>query len=270
MRPTSVGKVTIGGDAAVRLMGVINCSPESFFSGSYVPPEKIRTRASEMSIQGADIIDIGARSTAPNAPPLSVAEEKARIIIALQHLEECENAISVDTMHPEVLKASIRFEIDAVNDIGGLANSSLAAMAADAGLAVIAMATFNRPGDPVGVEQTMEALKLVLSRAERHDIEEIVLDPAVGRWTDAWIPDRDWDICTNFSRFLIFDKPLLAAISRKSFIGDLLSRTPEERLAGSLAVTFSLLEQGASIVRTHDIGETRDVIQVFERLRRGA
>ena len=82
------------------------------------------------------------------------------------------------------------------------------------------------------------------------------------------LPVHDWELCREFSRFLAFDRPLLAAVSRKSFIGDLLDKPTEQRLTGSLAVTYSLIMRGASLVRTHDVAETRDLIRVLAYLER--
>jgi dihydropteroate synthase len=85
-------------------------------------------------------------------------------------------------------------------------------------------------------------------------------------WTPFRSVDDDWDLCKNFGRFSSFGRPLLAAISRKTFLGMLLDRLPEDRLAGSLAVTLWLLQNGASLVRTHDVAATADVVRVYERL----
>jgi dihydropteroate synthase len=267
MQTCDIGSLTVGGGAPVRLMGVINCSPESFFSGSYVAAGDIAARAGDLIDQGADIIDIGARSTAPHARPISVADEKERIGRALQEIEGFGVPISVDTMHPEVLEVCLRHGIDAVNDINGLANPEYAALVGDAGLPAIVMATIDRPGDAVGVGATMRALGQVLARAERAGIEGVIIDPAIGQWTAERTFEDDWSLCKQFSRFLEFDRPVLAAISRKSFIGDLLHNTPEDRLAGSIAVTYALLELGASVVRAHDAREIHDTIRVFEKIR---
>ncbi|MDG6258057.1 MAG: dihydropteroate synthase [Methanomicrobiaceae archaeon] len=268
MRTCTIGAVTIGADRPVRLMGVINCSPESFFSGSFVNIDGVRRRGEELIAQGADILDIGARSTAPGAPPLGVADERARMIGALEECAGLGVAVSVDTMHPEVLEACLAFDIHAVNDISGLSDRNVAALIGDAGLSAILMAAMTRPGDAIGVEATCDALVRVVERAHIADIGEFVLDPAVGRWTVEKTAQHDWDLCRQFSRFLAFDRPLLAAVSRKSFIGDLLDRPTEQRLAGSLAVTCGLILRGASLVRTHDVGETRDLIRVIECMER--
>jgi dihydropteroate synthase len=267
MQTCDIGSLTVGGTAPVRLMGVINCSPESFFPGSYVAAGGIAKRAGDLIDQGADIIDIGARSTAPQTRPISVADEKKRMISALQEIKDFGVPISVDTMHPEVLKVCLRHGIDAVNDINGLANPEYAALVGDAGLPAIVMATIDHPGDAVRVRPTIQALEQVLARAERAGIERVIIDPAIGQWTTEKTFEDDWNLCKQFSRFVEFDRPVLAAISRKSFIGDLLNNAPEDRLAGSIAVTYALLELGASIVRTHDVREIYDTIRVFEKIR---
>jgi dihydropteroate synthase len=260
--------MTIGGPAPVRLMGVINCSPESFFTASYVPPGEVLRRAEALLAEGADFIDIGPRPTAPGAPPVSVAEEAARIEAALRELDGCGMPLSVDTMHRAVLEIALRHEVDALNDIGGLADAALARCAADAGIPVFAMASVREPGDSPGVEATLAALALVLERCERFGIAGVILDPAIGRWTPARTAEHDWELCRHFSTFIGLGSPVLAAVSRKSFIGVLLGALPEDRLIGSLAVTASLVAQGAAVVRTHDVAATRDVVAVCEHLRR--
>ena len=109
-------------------------------------------------------------------------------------------------------------------------------------------------------------LQDVVARCETAGIKDYVLDPGIGIWTPFRSVEDDWTLCQHFAEFGKFDRPLLAAISRKTFIGDLLHRDPEDRLTGSLAVTLMLLEKGASVVRTHDVAQTLDVIRVFERM----
>jgi dihydropteroate synthase len=128
------------------------------------------------------------------------------------------------------------------------------------------MASNEQPGDARGLKDTLATLDKVVQRCENAGIQHYVLDPGIGIWTPFRSVEDDWTLCQHFSEFKEFGRPLLAAISRKTFIGDLLNRPPEDRLSGSLAVTFMLLEKGASIVRTHDVAQTLDVIRVFERL----
>jgi len=270
MQPCTINNLAIGGDAPVRLMGVINVSPESFYTDSFVPRESVHAAAVAMVEQGADIIDVGARSTAPNAQAIHGSVEAERIVAALKELEGTGITVSVDTMNPWVLDACLKFDIHAVNDISGLSSPDLLRRVADSGLPAFLMATNYQPGDAVGFDATVAALKTVESRCESAGITKYVLDPGVGMWTPLRSPDDDWELCQRFEEFRAFGRPLLAAVSRKSFIGALLDKFPEDRLAGSLAVTQFLLGKGASVIRTHDVGATRDVIRVYDRMVRGA
>ncbi|GAB6286757.1 MAG: hypothetical protein STSR0009_29600 [Methanoregula sp.] len=269
MQTCVTNKLSIGGDAPVRLMGVINCSPESFYPNSFFPTECVHATAVAMVEQGADMIDIGARSTAPNTQAISGKTEAQRIDAALSELDGSGITVSVDTMHPGVLDVCLKHEIHAVNDIAGLASPVYAQKVADAGLPVFVMASREQPGDAVGMPATIDALAGVVARCERFGIRDYVLDPGVGLWTPARSVDDNWQLCQQFDDFLCFDRPLLAAISRKTFIGELIRRDPADRLAASLAVTMLLLEKGAAVVRTHDVRETRDAIRVYERMVKG-
>lgn len=266
MRQCTINRITIGGDAPVRVMGVINCSPESFYVDSFIPAKEVRARAVEMVEAGADILDIGARSTAPHAQAISGATEAERIDEALKELDGSGFTISVDTMNPWVLDVCLKHEIHAVNDIAGFSSAAYVTRVADAGLPAVVMASEYTPGDAVGVDATHAALATVMRRCASAGIDNYVLDPAIGLWVPRRSPEDDWDLCRRFDEFLRYDRPLLAAISRKSFIGNLLEKDPQERLAGSLAVTMTLLEKGAAMVRTHDVRETVDTVRVFERL----
>jgi dihydropteroate synthase len=128
------------------------------------------------------------------------------------------------------------------------------------------MASNNQPGDAVGLDATLAAISNVVERCKISGIKNYVLDPGIGIWTPFRSVEDDWTLCRHFSDFKRYERPLLAAVSRKTFIGDLLNREPDDRLAGTLAVTLFLLKKGASIVRTHDVAETLDVIRVYERM----
>ena len=263
MQACEINGISFGEGLPVRLMGVINCSPESFYRGSFVRPEETRERALAMVTDGADLVDVGARATGPGSPPVSIGIERERMVGALSALEGTGITVSVDTIHPEVLEACLRFDIHAVNDISGLSNPRFAKLARESGLPAVLMASRSIPGDAVGFPATMETLRLVVERCGEYGIREFILDPGIGRW----VPERsgrdDWDLVRRFGEFLALGRPLLAAVSRKTFIGELLGRGPDERLPGSLAVALLLTMKGASVVRTHDVRETRDVLRVI-------
>jgi dihydropteroate synthase len=215
---------------------------------------------------GAHILDLGARSTAPNTQAISGTQEAERIDEALKELDGTGFTISVDTMNPWVLDVCMKHEIHAVNDIAGFCSPAYVKRVADAGLPAIVMATNYQPGDAVGVEATHKALAMVMQRCESAGIDNYLLDPGIGLWTPLRSVDDDWELSGHFDEFLRYDRPLLAAVSRKSFIGNLLGREPQDRLSGSLAVTMILLQKGAAMVRTHDVQPTVDTIRVFERM----
>ena len=137
---------------------------------------------------------------------------------------------------------------------------------ADSGLSAFLMAAREKPGDTGSVQETKAALEVIVKRCGSHGIDQFVLDPGIGLWTPARTTDQDWELCRHFQEFVSLDRPLMAAISRKTFIGNLLGRAPEARLAGSLALTLFLLRKGASVVRTHDVAETFDALRVFLKM----
>ena len=268
MRPCTINRLTIGGDAPVRVMGVINASPESFYRSSYVPVVHVYEITVAMLEGGADLIDVGARATGPGAPPLDIATERERLVAVLQEIQGVAT-VSVDTMHPEVLETALKYEIHAVNDIAGLSNPAMGRLVAEAGLPAIVMAAERRPGDTGSVPEVLRVLGAVVARCGEAGVRQFILDPGIGLWTPERTVEDNWDLCRHFRDFLRFDRPILAAISRKSFIGTLVGRSPEGRMAASLALTLLLIQYGASMVRTHDVQETVDALRVVELMEGG-
>jgi dihydropteroate synthase len=253
----------------VTLMGIMNTSPDSFYAGSYVRPEELESRAQEMIATGAQVLDIGGQSTAPHAPYIDSATECERVISALKILSDSDIAvpISVDTCNPVVLRAALHYDIDVINDVSGLISPEYGTLAADSGCAVIAMAALKSPGDPKTFSETVHALDMLSDRMDSHGIDNYILDPGVGRWIPERTPDVDLELCSRFKELLVYERPLLAAISRKSFLGEVVNRPAEERLPATLGVTSWLIFQGASMIRTHDVAETRDVIAVCSKMK---
>lgn len=262
----NIKNIGIGNGNPPRVMGVLNISPESFFSDSFVPLEKITFRVGQMLREGADIIDLGARSTALSAPRISVAEEKERVLTALKELKDTGAVFSLDTMYAEVLEAALHYDIAAINDISGLSNERYAKIAADSGLPVIGMTTHKIPGDPTTISSTHEALKEIISRAEYYGIDQLILDPGIGKWVAERSSEADWELCRRFSEMKAYGYPLLGAVSRKLFIGEALNKPPQGRLYGSLGVLYGLLEGGADIVRVHDVAASKDIVTVYRMM----
>ena len=261
----------IGTDHPVQVMGVINLSQESFYAGSYVPEDSVVDIAQQMVQDGATIIDIGARSTAPGVKPISKQKERERLIPVLKKLMgNVDCAISIDTMFSDIAEEALNLGADIINDISGLnADESMVQVVSEFACNVVLMASEKRPGDVIGMNAVLQALEKIMTFAESNGINptKIIVDPGVGRWVPEKIPMYDLEIIDQFERLQILGKPILVAISRKSFIGEILKEPPENRLFGSLAATAITVYKGADIIRTHDVKETLDVIRVAEAIK---
>ncbi|RLG21285.1 hypothetical protein DRN72_03995 [Methanosarcinales archaeon] len=155
-----------------------------------------------------------------------------------------------------------------VNDVSGLTTDpKLADVVVEYDCPIVVMASFRRPGDHTTLEEAIFASELTIDRAIELGIpeENIILDPGVGKWIPQRSFDHDIAIIKNIKFFRQFGLPLLVGISRKSFIGSILDAEPEERLYGSLGAT-ALVVGDADIIRTHDVRETKDVVEVVEAI----
>lgn len=266
-----MNELNIGVGYPVQAMGVINLSKESFYPGSYVPQDSVVAVAQQMIADGATIIDIGARSTAPGVKPISKEEERDRLIPVLKALMgNVDCAISVDTMFSDIAEESLNLGVDIINDVSGLnADERMVRVISDFNCNVVVMASDKHPGDIIDMNAVLEALKKIITFAESNGISpnNIIVDPGVGRWIPEKIPIYSLEIIDQFERLQILGKPILVGISRKSFIGEIINAPPEKRLFGSLAATAIAVYKGADIIRTHDLKETVDVIRVAEAIR---
>ncbi|MDI3539121.1 MAG: dihydropteroate synthase [Methanolobus sp.] len=262
----------IGDGHPVRLMGVINLSKESFYKGSVVSTDSVLEVARKMVDDGATIIDIGARSTWPLArPAVSREEELQRMLPALDMLRDNVDAlISVDTIYADVAEGALNHGADIVNDVSGFtADESMIDVVADHACPAVVMASYKLPGDPIGMDAIMGSLASIIDRAcsKGIDTDRLILDPAIGKWIPEKDPIYDFETIDQFESLRVFGKPLLAAISRKSCIDAVLHKPASERLYGSLAATAIVVHKGAHIIRTHDVPETRDVVEVARAMR---
>ena len=265
-----IAGMKVGDLHPARVMGVINLSEESFYKGSIVSGNQVAERASMMVEEGADILDIGARSTAPGVKPISVQEEGERLLPALKSvLEVVDVPVSVDTQYANIAKKSLSAGAQIINDISGLKNDpDMVMTASDFDASVILMATKKVPGDCLTFSETRTALVESIGMAEDGGITDIVIDPGIGRWVPEKTYECDLALLNNFERFRVLGRPVLVAVSRKSFISGVLGMPdPSDRLAGTLACTAIAVYKGAHIVRTHDVKETMDTIKMAEVVR---
>ncbi|HWR25099.1 MAG TPA: dihydropteroate synthase [Methanosarcina sp.] len=268
---TNICGVKIGDFHPSRVMGVINLSPESFYESSIASPDSALEVALKMVEDGATFLDLGARSTWRLSEPISRAEELDRILPVLEALEgNVDAVISVDTMFSEIAEEALKKGAQIINDVSGFtADPEMVNLVADYGCPVVVMASRKIPGDPLGMNSVIEALDSIIQTAEAAGIspEKLILDPAIGRWTEEKLPIYDFETLDDFERLKIFEKPLLAALSRKSFIGEILEKPPTGRLYGSLAAAAIAVYNGAHIIRTHDVPETIDIVKLSGALR---
>jgi dihydropteroate synthase len=270
---TTIAGVPIGDTQPVRLMGVINLSPESFYEESvFLKPEEVLAKAKEMIAQGCDILDIGGRSTAPGVQPISVSTEKERVLPVLKALlDSITTPISLDTQFAAVAGEALRLGCHIINDVSGLnADPEMSSLLGEYDCPIILMATQKVPGDCLTMPEIIEALNKSIGIASKHGIEtnRIIVDPGIGKWISTKLPEYNLTIINQLQDLRKLEKPILIGVSRKSFIGDILQKPqPADRLIGSLAATAIAVYNGAHIVRTHDVGTTRDIIKIAESLR---
>jgi len=272
----------IGDDIPTVLMGVINLSPESFYKSSvYETFEEVREAALKMISSGAHIIDIGARSTAPKSPDITVEEEKSRINFVLDKLLQIipDNLIiSIDTQYTEVAKIAYKIANKfnkkmIINDVSGLnTDPTMMDFITEKNIPIILMASKDQPGDLCTMEEIIEFFKNTITHLKNigYNQNNIILDPGIGHWVEDKTYEYDLKLISNLQKLRELQRPILIALSRKSFIGEVLDiPDPEDRLMGSLSATAISVYNGAHIIRTHDINKKlKDIIKMAEALRR--
>jgi dihydropteroate synthase len=271
----------VGDDIFPIFQGVINLSPESFYKGSFIKSEDVLTKINSFVKNGAKIIDIGARSTAPNVQSISREEELSRIKLILEpsikNLPD-DIAISIDTQYFDVADYCIKIlrnynRKTIVNDVSGLkTDPKLMDLVIDNDIPLILMASDQRPGDLLTVESIQNSFNNSLNELEKkgYNITKLILDPGIGKWIPEKTYEYDLNIIDKFESFRIFNQPLLVGISRKSFLGTILgNKPPEERYYGTLGASAIAVYNGAHILRTHDLNrELIDVIKTAYTLRK--
>ncbi|TXT66623.1 MAG: Dihydropteroate synthase [Promethearchaeota archaeon] len=272
----------IGDNSPTLIMGVLNLSPESFYKSSiYETFESIREAALKMISSGALILDVGARSTAPKSPVISVDEERNRLEPILEKLCEIlpDNLLlSVDTQFARIAQAAYRIASRynkrmILNDVSGLTTDpDLINFITKNNIPLILMASKDKPGDLLTIDEIIQQLrsKIQLLNDRGYDEKKIIIDPGIGHWVKDKTYQYDLKIIANLEKLRTLQKPILIALSRKSFIGEVLEiPDPEDRLMGSLCATAVSVFNGAHIVRTHDVNKKlKDIVKMAEAIRR--
>ncbi len=255
------------------IMGIINCTPDSFFSASRAEAVKdAEDKARKLIDQGADILDLGGESSRPGSDYISEEEELKRVIPAVEAIRSFSDIpLSIDTRKSEVARQALLSGADIINDISALEDDpKLGKVAADTGAWIVLMHKRGRPDtmqlNP-SYNDTLQEIESYLhkavARAEASGIsrERIILDPGIGfgkRHQDNLMVLKE----TGFFRQMGY--PVLIGHSRKSFLEVITGRQVHERLAGSIAAGVLAQVFGADILRVHDVAETRDAVLVTE------
>ena len=269
--------IPVGDTLPVRIMAVLNVSPESFYPDSiHTNREQIAETAHALASEGADIIDIGAMSTAPYLKTdISEAEETERLSQAVEATAAAVSIpISADTKRSQPAQAALRAGARIVNDVSGLRNDpAMAPLIVRSGAGAILMASEQRPHSGPPLERIKNALRDSLARAEQAGIpaQQTVLDPGIGFFREPGIAWDEWDclVLRALTDLRSLGFPLLVGASRKSFIGKILDQPKaQDRLIGSLTCAAIAVANGAHIIRAHDVKETMEAVRMAERLRR--
>ena len=269
--------IQVGDTLPVRIMAILNVSPESFYTGSvHVNLEQIAETAHALANEGADIIDIGAMSTAPYLKTqISTQEETDRLARAVEAVGTAVSIpISADTKRAQPAQAALDVGAQIINDVSGLKNDpDIAALIARSGAGAVLMASERSPQDGAPLERIQNALVESLRLAEQAGIQkqQIVLDPGIGFFREPGIAWDEWNclVLRELAALRPLGFPLLVGASRKSFIGKILDQpAAQDRLIGSLTCAAIAVANGAHIIRTHDVQETIQAVRMAERLRR--
>lgn len=258
-----------------QVMGILNVTPDSFYSGSRKQTEEdIRERVQQILEEGGTMIDIGAYSSRPGADDVSVEEEMSRLRFGMHILREIapDIPVSVDTFRADVAKMSIEeLGADIINDIsGGELDSNMFAVVAQLGVPYILM---HMKGTPQTMQQEphydnliKEILLYFAEKVQRlRDLgqKDIILDPGFGF---AKTLEHNYELMNHLEELQIFELPILSGISRKSMIYRLLGGTPQEALNGTTVLNTISLLKGASILRVHDVKEAVEVVRIVKQM----
>lgn len=279
-----LARIRVGGSSPIRVMGIINTSPESFYKKSVFTDKKmIEKTAKLMEEDGADFIDVGGMSTAPYIQTL-ISEDKEikRITNAINAIQKVSKLpVSIDTCRARVAEMALQLGAEIVNDVSGLKYDKNMVDVLEKHCPSVVLCAFSN--ELVKGNQVIQARKLInqsVALALRSGIpaSQIIVDPAIGffrkkaqgvlftKINSDWL-QRDMLILKNL-KHIKQEHPILVSISRKSFIGELLGETdPDKRLYGSLAAeTFAALN-GADIIRTHNVKATNDIVKIVKNLK---
>jgi dihydropteroate synthase len=280
---TRIANVGVGGKNPVRIMGILNTSPESFYKKSISTTKNgIKNSIKQMEDDGADFIDIGGMSTAPYLSTIvSEKVETRRILDAIKIAQNNSNLpISIDTCRSNVARTVLEYGVEIINDISGLKfDKKMKDVISEftPSLILCAYSSKTISGNDIVLTKKLLRESLNIAKKSHTSSEQIVLDPAIGFFRKTgqgpfftkiksdWVK-RDLSIIKNL-KSIKQKYPILISVSNKSFLGNLLGKeNTTDRLFGSIAAETISVINGADIIRTHNVSATKDAITIASKL----
>ncbi|MFZ2900974.1 MAG: dihydropteroate synthase [Saprospiraceae bacterium] len=256
------------------VMGILNLTPDSFFEGSRVQNGGgLLARAEQMLAEGADILDIGGMSSRPGSDVISQEEELKRVLPAIEalHRHFPQAILSVDTVRASVARQAVEAGASLVNDISaGRLDEAMYETVAALRVPYVLMHMQGTPRtmqqDPHYDDVVVEILDFFIAEMEKLrtlGVHDIILDPGFGFGKTL---AHNYELLRGMQAFQILEAPVLAGLSRKSMITRLLGVSPAEALNGTTALHLAALQNGARILRVHDVKEAVEVVKIFQQL----
>lgn len=256
------------------VMGVVNVTPDSFSDGGrYATRESALAHARRLIAEGADILDIGGESTRPGAQAVALDEERRRVLPVIEALAQCGVPVSVDTRKAELMREAIAAGASLVNDVSALEGRDALQSVARTRAAVCLMHKRGEPrtmqeaphyDDVVSEVRAYLAQRLEVALAAGIERSRIVIDPGFGFGKSF---EHNLALLRGLAAFSALGVPVLVGVSRKAMLGRITGREPHERVHASVAAALFAAEQGAAILRVHDVGATRDALAVWAAVR---
>ena len=257
-----------------RLMGILNITPDSFYSGSrFTDLDAAISKTAQMLEEGADIIDIGGFSSRPGSILPSIEDERRRLAPVVKELtlQFPHKIFSIDTMRMEIAETMLSLGVSIINDIsGGDFDKEMIPFIAGNSVPYVCMHMQGTPYNMQQLAQYEDVVKDVFvwamnkkKKLSAAGIKDVIIDPGFGFSKTV---HHNYQLLNNLSVFRMTDCPVLVGISRKSMLYKVLEVSPEESLNATTAVHMVALMQGANILRVHDIKEAKEVVKIFKRL----
>ena len=256
------------------VMGVVNITPDSFSDGGmFADTERAIAHAQRLIGEGVDILDLGGESTRPGAAPVSLEVERRRVLPVLEALASGGVPVAVDTRKPELMREAIAAGAAMINDVTALSGPGALAAVARAPVAVCLM---HMQGDPATMQSNPDyrdvvrevrdflAQRVAVAEAAGIARNRIVVDPGFGFGKTV---EHNLALLRSLSEFSSLGGALLAGLSRKAMLGKLTGREPRERVHASVAAALLAVQNGAHIVRVHDVAATRDALAVWNAVK---